>query len=260
MRGVSVVQLTTGFRLLRAYGTFPHPNILGGFAFLALLGPASLFLISKKMNYPALLLLILGVILISLTFSRSAWLAIIAFMAGLILKSKTIGCRKLSLLIGSIGMAFLLALYPVRDFVFTRVSNSGMVTEKISTVGRSWLTRQALDMIRQHPLTGVGSGSFVIELADEAPEGAPIEPVHNVFLLVTSELGILGSLLILGLFLSIAVTIFRSKSPQSILVGALLAGFGLIALFDHYLLTLAPGRMMLGLALGLWLGQVAHES
>ena len=43
-RGASVVELPDGLRILRAYGTLPHPNILGGFAFVSLLGPASLFL------------------------------------------------------------------------------------------------------------------------------------------------------------------------------------------------------------------------
>jgi hypothetical protein len=54
--------------------------------------------------------------------------------------------------------------------------------------------------------------------------------------------------------------IVRSKSPQAILAGATLAGLGVIALFDHYLWTLAPGRIMLGLALGLWAGQVFQDA
>jgi hypothetical protein len=88
MRGASVVQLANGLRVLRAYGTLPHPNILGGLVFITLLGPISLFLANKKPNYPALILLCLGIILISLTFSRSAWLALISFAGILILKSK----------------------------------------------------------------------------------------------------------------------------------------------------------------------------
>jgi O-antigen ligase len=260
MRGASVVELTNGVRLLRAYGSLPHPNILGGFAFLTLLGPTSLFLTGRKPNYLALLPLTLGVILIGLTFSRSAWLALSAFIVVIILKSKIIGREKFLTLISTIGLTIFLTLYPLRDFVFTRISNATIATEQISTVGRSWLTQQALDMIRRHPLSGVGIGSFVITLSNEAPRGAPVEPVHNLLLLGTSEVGILGLFLILGLFISITWSIFRSKSPGAILAGASLAGFGVIALFDHYLLTIAPGRMMLGLALGLWTGQVAHEA
>ena len=117
-----------------------------------------------------------------------------------------------------------------------------------------------MNIIRRHPLTGVGIGSFVLELSNSAVEGAPIEPVHDIFLLIASELGAPGFLLITGMFISVALTVIRSKSPQAILAGATVAGLGAISLFDHYLWTLAPGRMMLGLALGLWAGQVAQRA
>jgi O-antigen ligase len=260
MHGASVVQLANGLRILRAYGTLPHPNILGGFAFLTLLGPASLFLTDKKPNYLALFLLCLGTILIGLTFSRSAWLALVSFVFVLILKSKYFERKKLFLLLSTLALTILLTLYPLRDLVFTRVSNSATATETISTVGRSWLTGQAMNMIRQHPLTGVGIGSFVIELANTAITGAPIEPVHDVFLLMTAELGVIGLILMFFLFVPIALNIFRAKSPQAILASAMLTGFGVISLFDHYLWTLAPGRVMLGLALGLWAGQAAYDA
>jgi len=260
MRGASVVELADGLRILRAYGTLPHPNILGGFVFLTLIGPASLFLINKRPNYSALILLCLGIILTGLTFSRSAWLALISFSGTLILKSKYFERKKLFLLLSTIMLTIILTLYPLRSLVFTRVSNSATATETISTVGRSWLTERAINMIRQHPLTGVGIGSFIIELSNTAVTGAPIEPVHNIFLLVTTELGVVGLILMIGLFIFIALNIFKAKSPQAILASATLTGLGVISLFDHYLWTLAPGRIMLGLALGLWAGQVAHDA
>jgi len=260
MHGASVVQLTEGLRVLRAYGTLPHPNILGGFNFLTLLGPTSLFLTSKKPNYSPLILLCLGTILIGLTFSRSAWLALVAFVIILSLKSNYFGRKKIFLLLSVITLSFVLTLFSSRNYVFTRVSNPSTPTEVISTVGRSWLTQQAINVIRQHPFIGVGIGSFIIELSNTAINGAPIEPVHNIFLLITAELGVVGSILVIGLFISIGLNIYKGKSPKTILTNAVLAGFGLISLFDHYLWALAPGRMMLGLALGLWAGQVSHDA
>ncbi len=260
LRGASVVQLANGLRILRAYGTLPHPNILAGLVFLAFLGPISVFLANKKPNYPALMLVSVGIILLALTFSRSAWLALLSFLFILIMKSKYFERKKLYLLLFTVALAILLTLYPLRDLVFTRVNNATVATEQISTVGRSWLTQQAINMIREHPLTGVGIGSFVVELSNKAVEGAPIEPVHDIFLLITAELGAAGLILIIGLFMSIALTIIQSKSPRAILAGATVAGLGIISLFDHYLWTIAPGRMMLGLALGLWAGQVAHHA
>ncbi len=260
MRGVSVVQLADGLRILRAYGTLPHPNILGGFAFLTLLRPASLFLLNKKPNYPALILLCLGIILIGLTFSRSAWLALIAFMIILVLKSKYFDRKKLFLLIAAVILTSILTLYPLKDLVFTRVSNSAIATEQNSILGRVWYTQQAINIIQKHLLTGMGIGSFVLELSKIAVEGVLVEPVHNIFLLVTTELGVVGLIITISLFISIALHTFKAKSPQAILASATLTGLGVISFFDHYLWTLAPGRMLLGLALGLWAGQVAHDA
>ncbi|HEX6035984.1 MAG TPA: hypothetical protein VFY83_16215, partial [Anaerolineales bacterium] len=69
VRGAVVVELPSGESFLRAYGTLPHPNILGGFALLSLLGPIAFFMRRERQNNLALLLLIPGVALLALTFS-----------------------------------------------------------------------------------------------------------------------------------------------------------------------------------------------
>ena len=115
-------------------------------------------------------------------------------------------------------------------------------------------------MIRKSPIVGVGIGSFIFELASTAIPGAPIEPVHNILLLITAEIGIIGLILFMAIFTSIALTIIQSNSPQKILAGAIVTGLAATSMFDHYLWTIAPGRLMLGLALGLWAGQVAHDA
>jgi O-antigen ligase len=259
VRGASVVQLQNGLRILRAYGTLPHPNILGGFAFLCLLGPAGLFLKARNTNIPSLLLYVLGLILILLTFSRSSWLGLIAFFIFLVLKSKHLNRKLLLLLFAATLITMIFTLVPVRDLVFTRISVAPVQTEQLSAFGRSWLNRQAVEMILAHPLTGVGAGSFILELAKYAVEGAIIEPVHSFFLLVGAELGMVGLLILIALVIRIAVGMFRVRTPQAILVSATLAGLGVIGLFDHYLWSLAPGRIMLGIALGLWAGQVLQD-
>jgi O-antigen ligase len=138
--------------------------------------------------------------------------------------------------------------------------NQSVATEQISTMGRSWLTGQAIEMIHNHPLTGVGLGSFIIELARTSVKGAPVEPVHNVFLLLFAELGVVGLIFILGLSLVLVLKVIASKSPHSILASAVLVGLGTISLFDHYLWTLAPGRIMVGVTVGLWAGQIAKDA
>ena len=255
IRGAGVVQLPGGESFLRAYGTMPHPNILGGFALILLLGPVALFLRHERPIHPGLLLLIPGVSVLALTFSRSAWLALIVFCMVLVWKSKYFHGRRLAILLIMIALSFVITLYPNRELVQARTVNTTSHAEEFSFIGRAWLNGEARTMIGEYPLTGVGTGSFIIELARRAGEGYVIEPAHNIFLLAGAELGVPGLLIVIALFISFGYRLIKTKNPNAILAGAALTGLGFISLFDHYLWTLAPGRMLLGLMIGLFMGQ-----
>ncbi len=261
VRGAVIVQLPGGESFLRAYGTLPHPNLLGGFALIVLLGPVAFFMRRERPDNLALLLLVPGVSLLALTFSRSAWVALAVFSAVLIWKSKYFDRKRLAALLAVMALSFAVTLLPYRELVQARTVNTTSHAEEFSFIGRLWLNGEAIRMIREHPLTGVGIGSFILELAKQAGEGYVVEPAHNVLLLAGAELGIPGLLLVLALSISFAVRLFKTKNPNAILAGALLAGLGTIGLFDHYLWTLAPGRLMLGLVVGLFAGQgFSHEA
>jgi O-antigen ligase len=255
VQGAVIVQLPSGESFLRAYGTFPHPNILGGFALILLLGPITLFLRKEKPNNLCLLLIILGTALLALTFSRSAWLALIVFSLILIWKSKYFDRKRLVMLLVIIGMSFIITLFPSRELVEARTINTTSHAEEFSFIGRAWLNGEAINRIREYPLTGVGMGTFIIDLAQRAGEDYIVEPAHNILLIAGAELGILGMLLILALSLLFGYHLLKTRNPNVILAGAVLTGLGLISMFDHYVWTLAPGRLMLGLTIGLFVGQ-----
>jgi O-antigen ligase len=255
VRGAIVVELPNGESFLRAYGTLPHPNILGGFALILLLGPVSFFLRKERPNNLALLLLIPGVSLLALSFSHSAWLALLVLCTILVWKSIHFDRRRLAILLLTIALSFVITLFPYRELVQARTLNTTSHSEEFSFIGRAWLNGEARRVITEVPLTGVGIGSFIIELAKRAGEGYVIEPAHNLFLLAGAELGIPGLLLVVAMFISLAHCLIKTRSPNAILAGATLAGLGLISLFDHYLWTLAPGRLMLGLVIGMFVGQ-----
>ena len=258
--GAVLVHTSAGIRILRAYGTFPHPNLLAGFILFALLGPINLFLTRKRFVAPVLILYGLGVALLALTFSRSAWLGLAFCLLMLILKSKHLDRKKLSLLLFTTVFGFVIVLLPRLPLFLARTVNIATNSEQFSFIGRVWLNQEAMQIFWEHPLTGLGVGSFIIALAQRAGYGYIIEPVHNIFLSVGAELGFSGILIMVLLFISVARRSIRVQNPNGIAASAVLVAFGIISLLDHYLWTLAPGRLMLGLTLGLWSGQVFKDN
>jgi len=254
-RGASIVGLPNGNAFLRIYGTLPHPNILGGFSFILLLAPVAFFMRKEGPNYLAPLLLLPGTAVLALTFSRSAWLALIVFGAVLIWKSRYFDRKRLVSLLVILSLSFMITLLPYYQLVQARTINTTSHSEAFSLIGRAWLNEEAIKMFTEHPLTGVGIGSFIIELSRRAGEGYVIEPVHNVLLLAAAELGLPGLVLVVALLISFFYRLFKTQNPNAILAGAMLTGLCAISLFDHYLWTLAPGRLMLGLVIGLFVGQ-----
>lgn len=255
-RGASILKLPDGQNILRAYGTFPHPNILGGFLVLCLAGATTLFLRQKRLILPSLLLA-LGASTLVLTFSRSAWLGLGGFLAILFFKSKFLGTKKVLIAISVIIIAFAVTLIPLRQLFASRTPESSS-TESLAVTGRIWLAEKAITFTRERPLTGIGIGSFIIRLAEREGQYNFVEPVHNIPILIISELGVFGFIIITLMLADSGWQIYHAKSLNAILAGALLIGLGVISLLDHYLWTLAPGRIMLALALGLWQG--SHES
>ena len=261
VRGAVVVQLPGGQSFLRAYGSLPHPNILGGFALTFLLGPIAFFLRRDQPNNLGLLLLIPGVSLLALTFSRSAWLALVVFSMVLLWKSSYFERRRVVVMLTIMALTFVMTLLPYHELVQARTVNTTSHAEEFSFIGRAWLNGSAVRMIQEYPLAGVGIGAFTVELAERAGEGYVVEPAHNILLMAGAELGIPGLLLVLALMILFAWRLFKTQNPNAILAGAALTGLVLIAMFDHYIWTLAPGRLLLGLVIGLFVGQeFNHEA
>ena len=190
MSGASVVQLVDGVRWLRAYGTFPHPNILGGWTLALLASLLALILLPSKRRLPALILFGAGLILLALTFSRSAWLGLVATAGILFIRRKRLDRKSLHLISATGVLCIALVFIPLRQMFFTRLFGTQIQTEQVSNFTRFWLVQRTGELIRQRPILGVGVGSYSLALSGHVPDFYDIEPVHNIPLLVWSELGL----------------------------------------------------------------------
>ena len=238
--GTSVLKNESG-RWLRAYGTFPHPNMLGGYLGVVLvLGigylTQSALSIKKRLFFEGgSIIVLLGLLL---TFSRTAWLGIllgITLVGFHVWRGGQLRVRKRFLqvffMLGLAGFVFGSVLW---EQIFPRfdtvtVEREGSVSERITAFRDAWM------LIGKYPLIGVGAGNFTAQLMKENP-GRPIweiQPAHDVLLLIWVELGVIG----LALFVGSVVSFVSSKSlffsSQSIGLVALLPSF----FWDHWLWT-----------------------
>lgn len=260
--GVSVV-LGWGGRLLRAYGTFPHPNILGGFLALSLffLFWLAQFSTTRKKR----ILLSVAALMIPwalvLTFSRAALLASAVMLASVVLAIFTDHAKKLTNLHGmTLKYAWFFSLAIVSFFVaglfyasplLGRVDNENFY-HQYSQTQRSENREQALSLVPLSWLHGVGIAQEPIVVAGTLKPLAPPEPLHNVFGLIGLELGIFG-LLIFGVFvfrmlLPHTTALFSRKPSEHLLAFVPLGGWTalmILLFFDHYLWTSFSGVLML---------------
>ena len=257
IRGASILKYANGENFLRVYGTFPHPNILGGFILVSIMAATAWILLSNKKIIIAYILLGINTSLIAVVFSRSAWLGLITFFIVLFLRKKSFAIQKLALAAAIVMVTFIAMLFPYYELFISRTTPPVTDIEKNSIAGRVWFAQRALEDIAKNPLMGLGAGSFTINLAEKI--NTP-EPVHNIPLLVLAELGVIGFTAFTGFTIVLARSFLHTNQPGAIIISALLCGLGVIALLDHYLWTLAPGRILLGLVLGLGLGQLQKDA
>lgn len=255
--GASVVVNAAGTRWLRAYGTMPHPNILGGSLIVYLAGVMERFLSTGRRWW--LGVLALGLLTLWLTFSRAAWLgAGVLLLGGLFLSPSTYRSRLRAVGVVSLAVGAV-ALVPLLSFLWERTLLSGQVVavEQGSLDVRARLAHTSLGIILSHLWTGVGAGNFVKYATLETAPTIPAESVHNVFLLITSETGALGGLAYLAGMILAARHVWQHRriSPPSKYLWALaVLGVMVSGLFDHFWWSLPPLRMLWVTAIGLWAG------
>lgn len=264
--GISIVY-AQGMRTLRAYGLSDHPNILGGCLAFSLVLLVS-WQILKKRESGALniAIILMGMVGLLLTFSRSAWLA---FLSGIgtvsLILILTRRLREIFKLV-NLGLASLVVLLPFVVYyapllgvrlnqanAFREVENEIRAIEE-----RAALNAAGSEIFVANALTGVGVGTSPVAMQEQRPLFPYYyQPPHIALLAAAAETGIFGAMFYGLLIVTPWLLIFMRRkkikyNPAFVaLTGALLA-VTVVGFFDYYTWLLAPGRFWQYLIWGAW--------
>jgi len=231
---VAKMDLADGFKQIRPYGTFLHPNILAAY-FLVILF-AALDILKPTQKLPWLLILGFGIY-----FTQSlAALGVAVVALGLWILFAFL--RNAWARRGLVTVGFL-ALALVNVWFFWNSDQLSLAIPSFEQRLEQNVISQA--MLKAHPL-GVGVRNFTLVMekaSSRALQPWEFQPVHNTYFLILNEVGPQGLLILLAM---IAITFYSWRYGKALPLLLLL----LIAPFDHFLWDSWAGMMLVGLAVG----------
>jgi len=195
--------------LVRATASFKDANLLGIYlsAFLPLLLGLALYHAKGKQRLIFAAASILGLAGVFLTYSRPTYLALYVsvFLLAAIRRSKVI---LVLLLLAALALP-ILAPQSIKDWARQMEYNP---LRMMCNDDRIAVYRNSLNMIRAHPVAGVGANTFMENYRHykENPEYRNIVTIdymyaHNNFLHMAAEVGLIG----FGLFIWFLIALFR---------------------------------------------------
>jgi len=262
MDGVATF-LADGTLMMRSYGTTPHPNVLASFLLFSIFSFFIVYFyrdgirphIKDTWQYA---LLLIGFFL---TFSRApiailflaqfshSW-SMILFKKFWLSSVKMIPrVMTISLVTILTVIAFSLLFYPEVSSRLNLSRNEQAVTLRVQ------YNEIGAEAISKNLFTGVGIGNSVSYLMDQSqysnfPEWM-FQPVHNLYILVGMETGILGMILFISFIGMIIWEFIKETSLKKVYHISFLVMFLsliLISLFDHLFWTIQQGGLIFWLS------------
>jgi putative inorganic carbon (HCO3(-)) transporter len=235
---------------VRLYGTLDNPNLFAGFL-LPILPLAAVALLrwqSPLRRLYAAAALGLGVVTLVLSYSRGAWMGMVAALGGLVLLLALRQTRNwpplwrrllplLLLLGGSVALVLLVSqVDPLRVRVMSLVAGRDDSSNNFRI--NVWMA--ALRMIQERPWLGIGPGNTAFNLIYPLFQQPKFNALsaYSIPLEVTVEAGIPGLLAMLGLVITALRTglrLGRSDGPlalPALASVAIVAGLGVQGLTD----------------------------
>ena len=264
LTGVASFYNFYGEKIMRAYGTTPHSNILAAYLFLAIFSFYFVYLYfhiyhKNKIYYPKFnyfLLTSYSLILLAFFFTFARMMIFLWFSGFIIRACLILGKQRFRQVfivsINRIKLTKILVISAVIVVLFgafywpEAISRVKISSKEEAVQLRVFYNKESLETLNWF---GVGAGNFVNWLMVKDPNlpRSVYQPVHNIYLLIYSETGILGiSAFMLFLVFLIKDFVMSTKMDKfyhySFLI--LFLSFLFIGLFDHFLWTLQQGRFI----------------
>ena len=256
---------------LRMFSVFPDSH---SFALFTIIGLIFLvYLLFSELRTPKIkwVVIILCFLALISSGSRAVWLsAIVPFLCAMFL----LFFKKITILKPFLVMLIIFALaFPVSSLVsslsyqgggdgtlaFKRAKSIADM-EELSVKSRMGIWKMSFQSILKHPLLGVGIGNYPLVLGEEIANGKKGASAHNLYLDVASEMGLLGLIALLLIFLEILRICWRLvKKDKYVLIFTFFFVWILIYnLFDVVLLN-DKVLLLFMVALGLIYSIENHE-
>lgn len=231
--------------VMRASGTLPHANVFGGFMVVSLL--ATYALLAQHKKWWLALTIPIQFFAMSVSYSRSA---LFAWAIATFLWFALNGARRYKYLALVIAISFSLTATLLYNQYFSR---GGVVSytqlSKDSDDIRKYHQKTALEIIKDHPLLGLGFSQFSERtqeyFSEETSSYVRATAPHNMFLFLACETGLI-SVAALLLFLALLFWSFM-RGPftvESVTFASLLIGFLFIGFCDFYPILFQQGKLL----------------
>jgi len=213
--------------VMKAYSTFSHPNSFAGFVVVSFL-----ILLSFNSNRTKGLFMVV-VLSLLLTLSLNAIIGIclvVILFSALKFSPKIVKKTKIFLPVVAIGLSFLFGI--VSLVLPKEVPLKETYRERVVLAGN------AIEAFSKSPVLGIGLNNFFFATKS-------VQPPHNIYLIVLSETGIMGILILLFLLSKL----FSRRLNKYLFLAIF---FVLVTgLFDHYWFTLQQNQFLLSFLVGL---------